>query len=141
MRLTISEGVTIMPLTDSERSEIESLINRRRKELTREIDNSVARTRDNSFDAVAGEAPDAGDEALASLVADTESAEARRDIRELQELDAALARLAEGAYGICTDCGDDIPVERLRVNPGATRCVRCQSVFEKTHTHPSEPTL
>src|SRR5688572_3288416 len=79
-----------MPMTDSERSEIESLINRRRIQLTREIESGVERTRDNSFDAVAGEAPDAGDEALASLVADTENAETRRDMRELQELDAAL---------------------------------------------------
>jgi RNA polymerase-binding protein DksA len=130
-----------MPLTDAERSELESLIDRRRSELAREIESNVERTRDNNFDAVAGEAPDAGDEALASLVADTESAEARRDLRELQGLDAALTRLTEGTYGICEDCGDDIPFERLRVNPGATRCVRCQSVYEKTHTHPSEPTL
>ena len=130
-----------MPMTDSERSEIESLINRRRIQLTREIESGVERTRDNSFDAVAGEAPDAGDEALASLVADTENAETRRDMRELQELDAALTRLADGTYGVCLDCGDDIPIERLRVNPGAKRCIRCQSVYEKTHTHPSEPTL
>jgi RNA polymerase-binding protein DksA len=130
-----------MPLTDSERSELESLINRRRNELKGEIAANVERTRSDSFDAVAGEAPDAGDEALASLVADTENAEARRDLRELQSLDAALKRLNEGTYGICEDCGDDIPLERLRVNPGATRCVRCQSVYEKTHSHPSEPTL
>jgi RNA polymerase-binding protein DksA len=130
-----------MPLTDSERSELESLINRRRNELTREIESNVERTRNDSFDAVAGEAPDTGDEALASLVADTENAEARRDLRELQGLDAALNRLAEDTYGICEDCGDDIPLERLRVNPGATRCVRCQSMYEKTHNHPSEPTL
>lgn len=130
-----------MPLTDSERSELESLINRRRNDLAREIESNVARTRDNSFDAVAGEAPDAGDEALASLVADTENAEARRDLRELQELDGALTRLAEGTYGICDTCGDDIPFERLRVNSGAMRCVRCQSVYEKTHSHPSEPSL
>jgi RNA polymerase-binding protein DksA len=130
-----------MPLTDSERSELESLINRRRNELAREISANIERTRNDSFDAVAGEAPDAGDEALASLVADTDIAEARRDLRELQALDAALARLGEGTYGICEDCGDYIPLERLRVNPGATRCVRCQSVYEKTHSHPSEPTL
>ncbi|MGH8666396.1 MAG: TraR/DksA family transcriptional regulator [Burkholderiales bacterium] len=130
-----------MPLTDSQRSELESLIKRRRNDLAREIESNVARTRDNSFDAVAGEAPDAGDEALASLVADTENAEARRDLRELRELDGALTGLAEGTYGICDACGDDIPFERLRVNPGAMRCVRCQSMYEKTHNHPSEPSL
>ena len=130
-----------MPLTASERSQLEIQIDERRKALAREIRSGVARARDDNFDAVAGEAPDAGDEALASLVADTENAETRRDVHELQELDAALASIAEGTYGTCQDCGDDIPFERLRANPGSTRCVSCQSVFEKTHSRPPEPTL
>ena len=130
-----------MPLTDDELRELQILINERRKELTRDIDQGVARARDDNFTAVGGEARDAGDEATASLVFDTDNAETRRDIEELQTLDAALRRMAEGTYGICIDCGDEIPFERLRVNPGAVRCVRCQSVYEKTHTRPSEPTL
>jgi DnaK suppressor protein len=130
-----------MPLTAAERSQLQAQINDRRNELAREIKSGVARARDDNFDAVAGEAPDAGDEALASLVADTENAETRRDLRELEELDAALKLIAEGNYGTCAECGDDIPFERLRAQPGATRCVRCQSVFEKTHSRPSEPTL
>ena len=130
-----------MPLTDAERSELETAINRRREELSREISRGVARARNDSFNAVAGEVPDAGDEATASLVVDTDNAETRRDVRELRELDAALTRMSEGNYGVCTDCGDDIPFERLRAYPGAMRCVRCQSVYEKTHSHPSEPTL
>jgi RNA polymerase-binding protein DksA len=130
-----------MPLTEAERTELKDLIEQRRAALGREIDNGVARARSESFNAVAGEAPDAGDEALASLVVDTENAETRRDVRELQALDLALERLADGSYGVCEECGDEIPVERLRAHPAATRCVRCQSVFEKTHTHPSEPSL
>lgn len=130
-----------MPLTDTERNELKGLIDRRRGELAREIKSGVARARGDSFNAVAGEAPDAGDEALASLVVDTKNAETRRDVDELQALDTALARMTAGNYGICDDCGDEIPLERLRANPGATRCVRCQSVFEKTHVRPSEPTL
>jgi phage/conjugal plasmid C-4 type zinc finger TraR family protein len=130
-----------MPLTDTERNELEGMIDRRRSELAREITSGIARARSETFSAVAGESPDAGDEALASLVVDIENAETRRDALELQELDAALKRMADGHYAVCEDCGDEIPVERLRANPGAMRCVRCQGVFEKTHSHPSEPTL
>lgn len=130
-----------MPLTASERMQLEAQINDRRKALTHEIRSAVARARDDNFDAVAGEAPDAGDEALASLVADTENAETRRDVRELEGLEAALEHIAHGDYGTCEDCGDEIPFARLRANPGATRCVPCQSVFEKTYSRPSEPTL
>lgn len=42
------------------------------------------------------------------------------------EIDRALAAIAEGRYGLCEDCGEGIPPERLAVVPEATRCVDCQ---------------
>ena len=130
-----------MPLTESQRDELQSLIEKRRDELSAEIRSGFARSRSGSFGAIAGEAPDSGDEALASLVADTENAETNRDMRELRELDAAVRRIGDGSYGSCMDCGDDIPIERLRAYPGAVRCVACQSVHEKTFSRPPEPKM
>lgn len=46
---------------------------------------------------------------------------------ELAEIGAALQRLDDGVYGTCTDCGVDIPVARLQVQPQAQRCVDCES--------------
>ncbi len=130
-----------MPLTQTEIDEMKATIDNRRKALGAEIQNDIARSRSDSFGAIAGEAPDSGDQAMAALVADTDNAETNRDIRELQELDAAMIRITEGSYGICTDCGDDIPMARLRAYPGAIRCITCQSIYERTHSHPSESKL
>lgn len=55
---------------------------------------------------------------------DVQVAGARAEVLDL--IDDALARLDEGAYGICDECGCDIPEERLRVLPFVTRCVHCQ---------------
>ena len=44
----------------------------------------------------------------------------------------ALRRLVEGAYGICVDCGNNIPDARLRSIPEAARCLDCQSALEGT---------
>jgi len=130
-----------MPLTDSQRDELKNMIDGRREALAAEIRSGYARSRSDSFGAIAGEAPDTGDEALASLVADTENAETNRDVRELRELEAAVQRIENGTYGSCAECGDDIPFERLRAYPGAIRCIACQTMHEKTYSHPSEPTL
>ena len=130
-----------MPITGPQCQELKAIIDKRRTELAAEIRNDLARSRSDSFGAIAGEAPDSGDEALASLVADTDNAETNRDIRELQELDAAVERIADGSYGECSDCGDDIPVAGLRAYPSAMRCIACQSVHERTHSHPGEPSL
>jgi RNA polymerase-binding protein DksA len=44
----------------------------------------------------------------------------------LAEIDGALKRIEEGAYGICTNCGRQIVVERLEALPWATLCIDCQ---------------
>ncbi len=52
--------------------------------------------------------------------------QARRDL-ERKRLRHALATMDDGEYGYCEDCGEDIPVARLQLDPGATRCVSCAS--------------
>ncbi len=38
---------------------------------------------------------------------------------------AALARMDEGAFGFCVDCGEDIPLKRLELDPTIPTCVSC----------------
>lgn len=44
---------------------------------------------------------------------------------------AALEAIKAGTYGICVDCGTEIPERRLQRVPDATRCVPCQSVADR----------
>ena len=53
-----------------------------------------------------------------------------REQREVDAIDAALARLHDGRYGVCADCGVDIPYARLQAEPWALRCVVCESRHE-----------
>src|SRR4051794_18803089 len=90
---------------------------------------------------VAGGVPDPGDAPVQSLIQDLDQAEAARELAYLRTLDSARARLHDGSYGICSNCGQDIGFERLRAYPGAERCIRCQTQFEKTHGIPPRTTL
>ena len=48
------------------------------------------------------------------------------ELREKErEVERALARLAEGSYGICTECGEEIAKERLEALPAAALCFDC----------------
>jgi DnaK suppressor protein len=63
-----------------------------------------------------------------SLVdAETHASLIERAERQLAEIDYALIRLDDGEYGVCLDCGEEIPFERLKVIPSALYCVGCQS--------------
>lgn len=54
-----------------------------------------------------------------------------REREKLHSIDEALLRIAEGEYGICEECDEDIPMGRLKVLPFTRHCVKCKSDLEK----------
>ncbi len=58
-----------------------------------------------------------GDEVLEAL--------SLHDAAEIREIDAALLRIANGTYGVCTTCGEEIALERLSALPATPFCMRC----------------
>ncbi len=36
-----------------------------------------------------------------------------------------LARMDEGEFGYCAECGEDIPIKRLELDPTVPTCVSC----------------
>lgn len=130
-----------MALTTREKQELTAMVDRRRAALRADVEHGLERVRNDGIDQVVGAVPDPGDESVQSLIQDLDQADASRDLSELRTLDAARARIDEGSYGVCADCSQDIGFERLRANPGAVRCIRCQTQFEKTHASQPRPTL
>jgi DnaK suppressor protein len=50
--------------------------------------------------------------------------ERRREV-ELARIDSALERLAEGEYGWCVTCGEEIEPQRLELDPAIPLCLAC----------------
>jgi DnaK suppressor protein len=71
------------------------------------------------------------DDAVADLETELDVSELERSTRLLRAAEAALERLHDPAFGLCEDCGGDIPYARLASNPVATRCVACQAKRER----------
>lgn len=44
---------------------------------------------------------------------------------ELAQIKQSLDRLAEGQYGVCERCAEDIAIERLNIVPHTAYCIRC----------------
>ena len=55
-----------------------------------------------------------------------QATESRRQVRG-QRIKAALARIAADEYGYCVECGEEIPVARLNIDPTTPRCVDCST--------------
>jgi len=51
--------------------------------------------------------------------------------QSLPLIEAAIKRIAEGTFGICEECGVNIPRARLNAVPFAHLCVKCASEQEQ----------
>jgi DnaK suppressor protein len=81
------------------------------KELTKPIPPSVAIGRVSRMDAINNRS--------------VNEAALRQIERQRNGLEEALIRLSNDKFGRCVLCGEKIPVGRMLLMPGATRCVRC----------------
>ena len=117
-------------LTVGQRAWLESLLRQRQSQL----DGRLAQTLQGGGRA---------DHARDVLLQDGDDAPQREESREvdfaltdqqMQELGAvsrALARVHDEGYGVCGDCGREIPFDRLKIEPWAERCVACQGAAER----------
>jgi len=97
----------------------------------------LARLHDETYQKITAFRHDQGQEVSSSpgdemdVARSTADAEAHAGLIERSEdrlrlIDQALARVDNGTYGTCAECGDDIPLERLKALPFALLCVDCQ---------------
>jgi DnaK suppressor protein len=54
----------------------------------------------------------------------------RRRKTEIRRLDVALKNMAEGDYGYCEACGEEIAHGRLMLDPAAAFCIACAQANE-----------
>jgi RNA polymerase-binding transcription factor DksA len=85
------------------------------------IKNNVRR----GFDADSGE--------MAKELEDREVVDAlgNEALVELREISGALQRIANGDYGLCCECGEEIPQKRLRIAPMVKYCIDCAVEIER----------
>ncbi|SFV53047.1 C4-type zinc finger protein, DksA/TraR family [hydrothermal vent metagenome] len=75
---------------------------------------------------------DEGDHAAVNNNSMVESVIVQQQQKELQEIEKALGKIANGEYGICEMCEDEIGFQRLKVKPHAIYCIDCREIVEKS---------
>jgi len=128
-------------LTDHQLLEFKSQLKERFCDVREEIRQELLRSDDQHFIDLAGQVHDLEEESVADLLVDLNLAILDMHIEEIRGIDASLIRIAQGGYGVCTHCRDDIVVERLQANLIAARCTPCQSAWERNHAGPEAHTL
>lgn len=79
-----------------------------------------------AHEALEGEVRSGSDASEVTRLEEIRRSEIEADERQLNAVAEAERRIDEGLYGVCIDCGNTIPVERLFALPTAVRCTSCE---------------
>ncbi|MEW6133462.1 MAG: TraR/DksA family transcriptional regulator [Pseudomonadota bacterium] len=129
-------------LNNADLGKITQKLRERQKALLEEVrDEYDQRDNQQLIELMGREPGDSADVSLADAVADLNILMADRQVQELREIEAAYARIKAGDFGICSDCGAEIPAQRLLAYPTATRCMACQERHEQLFAQEGRPKL
>ncbi|HET7058508.1 MAG TPA: TraR/DksA C4-type zinc finger protein [Nitrospiraceae bacterium] len=117
---------TQVEVTNTKYREIVSALQQQRSELLRLV---TAKPLSEGIEITA--CPDLNDQATAEMDQHFMLSLKERERNLLKQIDDALARLAADKYGICEECGEEIPLRRLQARPMTTLCIACKTLQEE----------
>ena len=110
--------------------DLKRILEQRRAAIVGEIRHGIRESCDGAVVEGAEVVHDAADSGETTFQEEIHFALMSMKTETLLRIDDALARLAEGRYGRCDDCGQDIPAPRLQAMPFALRCRHCEELRE-----------
>jgi DnaK suppressor protein len=129
-------------LNPSQLEQLNKKLNEQYQALLREVRDELENSgNQHRIDLLNSEPGDSGDESLANALADFNLTTLDRHIDGVRDVEAAFQRIRSGEYGVCIDCGDDIPFNRLQAYPTAKRCIVCQEKREREYAQEGHPKL
>ncbi len=105
----------------------------KKAELKAALERLMSSRKEYNGQLTAGDFIDEVDDAQREISAYGHYSLIERKNKELQKIEYLINRVVkeEEAFGLCEECGQPIPKERLMIVPEATLCVACQRELEK----------
>lgn len=72
------------------------------------------------------------DQIQAGILLSVDKQLGKRNAEKLRAIETALTRIQNKTYGLCLDCGEQIPEKRLLINPVFQVCIGCAEERERT---------
>ena len=116
-----------MALNKAQNEHFEQLLKQKREHLLAE----AKRTLDQDMVIEADERMDEVDQASSEYMQAFSFRLRGRERFLLGKIEKALKKIAEGEYGLCEECEEQISLKRLEARPEAQLCIQCKEAQEK----------
>ncbi len=121
----------VKPKPDEKKEVLKKMLLNKREQLLKEVKNEVSQYIKGENRQLVDTALDDGDWSVVDLSEDVRLRQLSAHRETLLKIDEALRKLAEGTYGICESCGEEISEQRLKIMPFAINCRDCQERIEQ----------
>jgi DnaK suppressor protein len=120
-----------MAKIDERNGQLKNLLTSKKLELLADVKKSIGDKLDADIRLTFDILKDNPDKSVDELLKHVDAKIIGNKSEEIDDIDSALYKLEDGTYGVCEECGDDIPVKRLDAVPSASYCVNCQDVIDR----------
>jgi len=111
-------------MNDSQLNHFRGILETWKKELMREVDNTISEMKEASVLA------DLNDRATQEETFNLELRTRDRERKLIKKIEEALQQIDDKEYGYCESCGVEIGIRRLEARPTATLCIDCKTLDE-----------
>ena len=99
--------------------------------MKQKLTEGVEKCLQDSKEEVKGGVPDINDDATRTYNRQVLLNLGEQERGQLERVEEAFLKFADGRYGICEECSEDIPLKRLEIVPYAKFCVECKNKMEE----------
>lgn len=109
---------------------LRKILLQKKDEVTRNLEEQIGHQFNEDLQKRIDHVLDTGDQAMLDMAEELDLSLLEMRNKNLKAIQDAFRRLKEGSYGICEECGIEIPEKRLMVMPFTPFCVDCQQKQE-----------
>jgi len=116
--------------SDKREATLRDILLKEKRDVTRNLEEQMGRQFNEDLQKRIDDVLDSGDQASVDMAEELDLSLLEMRNKNLKAINDALVRLRNGTYGICEECGAEIPEKRLKVMPFTSLCVPCQQMKE-----------
>jgi len=130
-----------MPAAVSKRKDmLKKLLLKRRNEVVKGLEVQMGRKLTNETGQKIDSAMDSADQSAQDVDQGIYYSLLEMKYEQYKDIADAFRKLENNTYGICEECGGDISIKRLEVNPLARYCIECKTRREELENIQKEET-
>ena len=139
-RAPAPKPATLSPMVQKRHELLKKLLLKKRNEVVEGLEAQIGRKLTRETGQKIDSAMDSADQSALDTDQGIDYSLLEMKYEQYKDIADAFRKLQNNTYGLCEECGEEIDIKRLQVNPLARFCIRCKTKKEEIERIQKEET-